>query len=73
MAIALQAQCFDDKLVIIALREPGDGDRSDDAGAGERDGKRAAVACVVSRGKAVFLLEGSVARLESETDGIVLR
>src|SRR6201996_8249874 len=56
--------------MIVALREAGDGNRSDNAGAGERDGECAAVACVVGCGQGVLLLQRDVARLEREANGI---
>ena len=54
VTVALEAQGFDDELVVVALREAGDGNRSDNAGAGERDGECAAVACVVGCGQGVL-------------------
>jgi hypothetical protein len=68
--VALQAECFDDELMVVSLWEARDGDRSDNTGAHERDGKGSAMACVVGDGQPVLFLQGGIARVEREANGV---
>jgi len=65
-----EAESFDDEVVIFALGKAGDGDRADDSGAGDVDGKAAAVSGVVGVGEVVAFVEGAVGLLECEADGV---
>ena len=65
-----EAEGFDDEVVIFALREAGDGDCADDAGAGDVDGEAAAVWGVVGVGEVVAVAEGAVGLFEHESDGV---
>jgi hypothetical protein len=65
-----EAEGFDDEVVVVALGQAGDGDRADDAGAGDVDGEAAAVGGVVGVGETVAFAEGAVVLLEREADGV---
>jgi hypothetical protein len=65
-----EAEGFDDEVVVVALGQAGDGDRADDAGAGDVDGEAAAMGGVVGVGETVAFAEGAVVLLEREADGV---
>ncbi len=65
-----EAEGFDDEVVVVALGQAGDGDRADDACAGDVDGEAAAVGGVVGVGEVVAVGEGAVGVLEGEADGV---
>jgi hypothetical protein len=66
----LVADCFDDEVVVFALRQAGDGDAADDAGSGDFDGEAAAVGGVVGVGQGVSFGEGQAGLLKCEADGV---
>jgi len=68
VAAEFDAEAFDGEVVVFALGKAGDGDAADDAGAGDVDGKAAAVGGVVGVGESVFFAEGGAALLEVEAD-----
>src|SRR5258708_19148565 len=51
--VELEAEGFDDEVVVFALGEAGDGNGADDAGGGDVDGEAAAVSGIVSVGQRV--------------------
>jgi len=65
-----KAERFDDEVVVFALRQAGDSDAADDAGAGDMDGEAATVSGVVGVGEVVAFAEGAVGLLECEADGV---
>ncbi len=64
------AEGFDDEVVVVALGQAGDGDRADDAGAGDVDGEAAAVGCVVGVGEVVAVAEAALILFEGQADGV---
>ena len=70
VAVELEAEGFDDELVVDALGEAGDGDAAEDSGAGDGEGEGAAVGGVVGFGKGVLFGEGGAAFGEGEADGV---
>ena len=65
-----EAEGFDDEVVVVALGQAGDGDRADDACAGDVNWEAAAVGGVVGVREVVAVGEGAVGVLEGEADGI---
>ena len=59
-----EAEGFDDEVVVVALGQAGDGDRADDACAGDVDGEAAAVGGVIGVGEVVAVGEGAVGLFE---------
>lgn len=53
--LEVEAETFDDEVVVVALREAGDGDGSEDAGSGDVEGEAAAVGGVVGLGEIVAI------------------
>ena len=65
-----KADGFDSEVVVVALRESGDGDGADDARSGDVDGEAATVGGVVGVGKRVALGELPALLFKEEADGV---
>ena len=68
--VQLEAEGFDDELVVGALGQAGDGDAAEDAGAGDGEREGAAMGGVVGLGEGVLFGEGGAAFGEGEADGV---
>ena len=64
----MEAEGFDDEVVVFALRKAGDGDAADDAGSSDVEGKTTAMGGVVGFGEAVSFGKGEFVLLEIEAD-----
>jgi hypothetical protein len=65
-----EAESFDDEVVVLALREAGDGGGADDAGAGDMDGEAAAMRGVIGVGETITLGEMTALLFEEEADSV---
>jgi hypothetical protein len=68
--VEFEAESFDDQVVVFALGQAGDSDRTNDACAGDVDGEAAAMSSVVGVGKVVAVAKGAAGLLERKADGV---
>lgn len=68
IALQLEAEGFDNQVVVFALGQAGDGYAADDACSGDVDGEAAAVGSVFGVRQSVFLGECGVVVLEIKTE-----
>src|SRR6266481_442473 len=66
----LNTQSFDNKLMIRALRQTGDGHAADDAGSGNGNRKRSSVRCIARRRQSIFVKEGFVFCSQGQPDSV---
>jgi len=66
----MEAERFDDEVVVFALREPGDRDATQNARSSYVEGKATTVSCIVGIGKTVPFGKGDLVLLEIEANPI---
>ncbi len=64
VAVEMDAEGFDDEVMVFSLGEAGDGDAADDSCACDVDGEGSTVGSEVGIGEGVFLRDGGVVLLE---------